>query len=128
MYSADRKGGVMRRALALALWVLVSVACDPIHKIAAKNSIPAPMDQTCIIETLRKEKTVRKAGIGETGLTYPILNIPTSLQSPEQNPDVGIDVLKNEKGALQLEFDMTWAGSAGSPEYRTYIQTVLEEL
>jgi len=72
-------------------------------------------------------KTVQEAGI-TSGSPWAILTIPSSLESPEQNPDVGVDEITNDKGELQLKLEMVWVGSKGSPEYGAYAQKTIEEL
>lgn len=118
----------MRRAVAVCIAVLVFEACDPVWTVSASKPIAAPLDRTCVIETLRKQKSIQEAGIGATGHTYAILKVPNPLKSPESKPDVGVDEHTNSKGELELKLEMVWVGSKGSPEYQAYVQKVLDEL
>jgi hypothetical protein len=116
------------RATALAAIGLVFGACDPIRVVSASRPIPAPLERTCVVEALRKEKTVRTAGVSEAGKIYAELIIPEDLESPESRPEVGVEERRNDQGELEINFSMLWVGGKGSPEYRAYVQKVVEEL
>ena len=118
----------MLRIVAFALIGFAFVSCDPVWRISVSGRISSPLDQACAVKALRMEKTVRDAGVSPSGGTYAILVVPESLKSPESEPDVGVHERKNNKGELELEFEMVWVGSRGTPEYRAYVQKALSEL
>ena len=117
----------MQRVLSFVIVGLILVSCDPIHHPSAVRRIPAPLQPTCIVEALRMEETVQRANVFDSGL-WAVIKIPEPLKSPQPESNVHVDQSRNEKGELEIVFEMTWLGSSGSPEYRAYVQKVLEEL
>lgn len=117
----------MRRAMTLATIGLICGACDPIRTISATRAIPAPLEQTCVLETLRMAETVRKAGVSE-GTVWAELVIPEHLECPESRPEAAFDVRRNDQGELEVSVSMTWVGAKGSAEYRAYVQELVEDL
>jgi hypothetical protein len=118
----------MQRFIAFSLVVLAFSACDPVNNFSASGHVPKSIERSCVLDTLRMDNAVRYAGIGDTGIVYGILRVPEQLKSPEQNPDVGFEERKNNKGEIEIDFSMSWVGSSGSSEYQAYIQKVLDEL
>jgi hypothetical protein len=119
---------MMLRATIAAMIALTCGACDPIRVVSASREIPAPLDPTCVLETLRMQETVRSAGISEAGTVWAELEVPEDLECPEPRPEVGVELGRNEVGELEVTFSMHWVGRAGSAEYRAYVQRVIEDL
>lgn len=116
------------RATTLVAIGLILAACDPIRVVSASRTIPAPLERSCVLETLRLDETVRWAGVSDAGAIWAELVVPEHLECPESRPEVGVEVRRNEQGELEIHFSMVWVGGKGSAEYRTYVQKVLEDL
>jgi hypothetical protein len=118
----------MRRNLFVFSVAVLCSSCDPIREISLLRSVPAPPTQSCIVEALRMEKTVKTAGVSKSGIVYGELVIPAHLEAPEAIPRVSVEAVRNDQGEPKIDFSLTWVGSRGSREYREYISNVLDEL
>lgn len=118
----------MLRAVTLVAAGLTIAACDPIRVVSVSRTIAAPLQRECVVEALRREKTVRTAGVSDAGRVYAELIIPEGMESPESRPEVGVEESRNDDGELEITFSILWVGGKGSAEYRAHVLKVIEEL
>jgi hypothetical protein len=105
-------------------------SCDPLRRISVSRPIAAPLDRTCVIETLRMEKTLKEAAVTDSGLIYAEVILPAYLSRDGYPATTGINVQerRNDKGELEINVFKNWVGSGGSREFRAYMVLTMEEL
>jgi hypothetical protein len=118
----------MKRSRApLVVFSLVLASCDPVYPTSASGQILAPLDRTCVIDTLRKERTVRTA----KEYDYDPQKIAVELvmpQDPDGNPWAIVEERMATNGQLELSLTINFVPRRPEPEYQSYVQKTLEEL
>ena len=121
----------MRRLLLLGLVLGVLGGCDPIYTVATSRRISAPLDRTCVIETLRMAKSVRKAGVSEydSARIYAQLIIPEDIPKRDPSDPVATTLeRKNADGSLEIDFSINFIPIRESREYEAFVQKTMEAL
>jgi len=101
--------------------------CGP-HRIALEEPIDMPPERSCLLETVRLQQEVLRAGVGENGVVWAELDVPDDMRPRPESSVVRIETVEGEEGGLELRFEQAWLGDRGSPAYNAYVQGVVADL
>ena len=128
MFSAHYKVvTLIQRSAVFALVGLVFTGCEPGYQVSASRRIPAPLDRSCIIETLRAERIVRTAGNLDEATIYAELLIPKELNH-QSKVAAAVEQRGNESGEQEIVFTINFDSRHETSEYQDYVQKAIEEL
>ena len=118
----------MTRAATIIVLGLTCGACDMVHPTSAFGRSAAPLDESCVLETLRKDSSVRGATAKDDGGMWATIEIQEEAPSPlGETRQPTIDIFIKEDGFAIL-LKAGWINFTPSPEYEAYLQRQLDGL
>jgi hypothetical protein len=117
----------MLRSAPLIAIGLISSACNSLYGVSESGQLAAPLDLTCVLETLRAQPSVRRADIVELGTIRAELVMPDGLEHPTPQPTVTVE-MRSDDGETEIDFSVPSIGVWTNPEYRIHLENVLRDL
>ena len=118
---------MLRYVAIAAIAAGVCASCDTFYPISASRRLREPLEESCVLETLRMEKAVRNVELRSDGIWVELI-MPADLKGSTPYPFAGMHMRSIDEGEFEIEFESVGVNHKESDGYNAHLQGVLEDL
>src|SRR5262249_36371339 len=117
----------MSRTFIIVSLAILCAACDTFYPISVSRRTSGPLEQSCVLDALRADKTVRSARVEENNIVVE-LNMPPNTLGGTEHPILDVYLREASKDVFEMSVRGAWVNHKPSDAYRRCLEELLGEL